>query len=433
MRLVRVASDGWAEAQRAVRRSIADVPASLVDAVRAIIADVRLRGDHALLELGRRFDAPGLAELEVSPQEWDAACGALPAGDKDVIDRAAASIESFHRRQVRAGWFMADRGRFVGQMVAALHRVGIYVPGGRAAYPSSVLMTAVPAAVAGVPEVLICSPARQDGSLHPAVLYAARAARVSRIFKIGGAQAVAAMAFGTETVPAVDKIVGPGNLYVNAAKKELWGLVDMDMLAGPSEVCIVADESASPAFVAADLLTQAEHDPECAAFLLTPSERLVQAVQDQIALQMEQLPRRAILQEAMDANGVAVLTDTLEQAVELANLCAPEHLALMVREPVNVLGSIRNAGAVLMGHYTPQTLGDYFAGPSHTLPTGGTARFASPLNVDTFLKKTSVISYTPEALAECADLLIRFARLEGFQAHARAVEHREGLPERRSS
>ncbi|MGC8669398.1 MAG: histidinol dehydrogenase [Chthonomonadales bacterium] len=431
MRVVRVAGDGWPAAQRAVKRSIADVPASLVDTVRAIIADVRRRGDNALLELGRRFDAPGLAQLEVGEPEWDEACAALPPGDREVMDRAAASIERFHRNQVRTGWFQAEGGALVGQMVTPLERVGIYVPGGRAAYPSSVLMTAIPAAVAGVREIVVCTPARQDGTLPPTVLYAARAAGVCRVFKIGGAQAVAAMAFGTQSVPAVDKVVGPGNLYVNLAKKELWGLVDMDMLAGPSEVCIVADESARPAFVAADLLTQVEHDPDCAAFLFTPSESLLKEALVQMELQMEGLPRREILRQAMEANGVAVVTDTLEEAVELANLCAPEHLALMVRDPLHLLGFIRNAGAVLLGDYSPQTLGDYFAGPSHTLPTGGTARFASPLNVDTFVKKTSVIAYSAQALAGCAENLTHFARLEGFEAHARAVEHRQGGAEPR--
>lgn len=433
MRLVNVAKEGWLAAQNAVQRSVQDAPPNLVQTVHEIIVEVRRRGDDALLELGRRFDAPGLASLEVQPKEWDAACAELDGADRRVMDRAAASIEHFHRRQVRSGWFEAGEGTFVGQVIAPLNRVGIYVPGGRAAYPSSVLMTAIPASVAGVRDIVVCTPARQDGTIAPAVLYAAKVAGVSRVFKIGGAQAVAAMAFGTQSVPAVDKVVGPGNLYVNLAKKELWGVVDMDMLAGPSEVCIVADESAPSAFVAADLLTQVEHDPDCAAFLLTPSAQLVQDVLAHIAAQMEALPRREILSKALATNGVAVVTDTLDQAVELANLCAPEHLTLMVRDAWRWLGSIHNAGAVLLGEYTPQTLGDYYAGPSHTLPTGGTARFASPLNVDTFMKKTSVISYNSQALAECADLLAHFARLEGFEAHARAVEIRQRHSEPHSS
>jgi histidinol dehydrogenase len=282
-------------------------------------------------------------------------------------------------------------------------------------------MTVIPARVAGVPEIILCTPAQRDGKVNPLVLFAAKVAGVQRVFTVGGAQAVAAFAFGTESVPAVDKVVGPGNVYVNVAKKLLWGVVDIDMLAGPSEVCVVADEGANAVFAALDLLTQAEHDTEAAAFLITPSLEFAARVQFEIEEQLKRLSRRDILREALENNGAILVTESLAQAFDLANECAPEHLALMVRDPFAALGNIRNAGAVLLGDYTPQTLGDYLAGPSHTLPTSGTARFASPLHVDTFLKKSSFLYYGSSALAEVAPMLDAFARAEGFDAHAEAV------------
>ncbi len=425
MRVIHVASQGYETACAALRRSTLQDNPRVEEIVREIIADVRARGDAALRELSRRFDAPDLTTLEVPPDAWDAAEARLDPDIRAAVDRSAANIAAFHAQQRKTSWLDAQPDRITGQLVRPLERVGIYVPGGTAAYPSTVLMTAIPARTAGVPEIVLCTPAQRDGTVAPLVLYAAKKAGVQRLFTVGGAQAVAALAFGTESVPAVDKVVGPGNVYVNIAKKLLWGVVDIDMMAGPSEVCVVADAGAKPAFAALDLLTQAEHDTECAAYLITPSAALAEAVQAEIERQLAALPRRAILREALDNNGAILVTESLEQAYDLANVCAPEHLALMVREPFAALGHIKNAGAILMGDYAPQTLGDYLAGPSHTLPTSGTARFASPLHVDTFLKKSSFIYYTPAALGEVASALTTFARAEGFDAHAQAVEVRD--------
>lgn len=392
--------------------------------VRDIIADVRARGDVALLELSQRFDSPELHKLEVARADWDEAEAHIAPALRDAVQQAATNITEFHLKQRRTSWLDTQPNKITGQIVRPLNRVGVYVPGGTAAYPSTVLMSAIPALVAGVPEVVLCTPVQKDGRVPPLVLYAAKVAGVHRIFTVGGAQAVAAMAYGTQTVPAVDKVVGPGNVYVNIAKKLLWGVVDIDMLAGPSEVCVVADAYAKPVFAALDMLTQAEHDVEAAAFLITPSEELAQAVLAEIERQLTRLPRREILLKSLEDNSAILITESLKQAYDLANVCAPEHLALMVRDPLAALGHIHNAGAILMGDYTPQTLGDYMAGPSHTLPTSGTARFASPLHVDTFVKKSSFIYYTAEALEQIADSLTAFACAEGFDAHAEAVQVR---------
>jgi len=421
VRIIQVAEEGYEAAAAALRRTTLQENPEAEAVVRQIVADVQARGDAALIELGRRFDSPTLEALEVSTEEWNAACAQVDAAARHVVEAAAANITAFHERQKRSSWLDAKDGVVTGQIVRPLERVGLYIPGGTAVYPSSVLMAALPARAAGVPELVMCSPSGKDGRLNPLVLFAARAAGVSRVFKTGGAQAVAAMAFGTETIPAVDKIVGPGNVYVNLAKKLLWGVTDIDMLAGPSEVCVVADEGANPAFAAADMLTQAEHDVDSAAYLLTPSATFAKATAREIEAQLQPLPRRAILRRALDDHGAIIVTESLAQAFELADVCAPEHLALMVRDPFAALGVIKNAGAILMGDYAPQTLGDYLAGPSHTLPTSGTARFASPLHVDTFLKKTSFIYYTQDTLAQVAPLLTRFAQAEGFNAHAAAV------------
>lgn len=421
LRTLYVARDGYAAACAALRRMTLQNNPRIEAIVRDILADVQLRGDEALLELGRKFDAPELAALEVPRSEWDAAGEQVSAELRATIEKSALSITAFHEKQRRPSWLDPQPGRITGQMLRPLDKVGVYVPGGTASYPSSVLMAAIPARVAGVPDITICTPAQKNSRVSPLVLYAAKVAGVQRVFAIGGAQAVAALAYGTDTVSAVDKIVGPGNVYVNIAKKLLWGIVDIDMLAGPSEVCVVADEGANPVYAALDLLTQAEHDVESAAYLITPSAVFAERVSTEIERQLTLLPRREILKQALENHGRILISESLEQAYELANVCAPEHLALMVRDPFGALGLIRNAGAVLLGDYSPQTLGDYAAGPSHTLPTSGTARFASPLHVDTFIKKTSFIYYTSTALAEAAPTLIDFARAEGFDAHAEAV------------
>ncbi len=424
MRVYQVSETGIDEAYRILRRSNLQDNAEVETTVRDIIAQVRAYGDTALLELSRRFDSPLLADLEVSEEEWDRAEGLVPDAVKIAIQTSAANISAFHEKQKKTSWLDSQPDRVLGQLIRPLDRVGVYVPGGTASYPSTVLMTVVPAYTAGVREIVLCSPARKNGTVDPLVLYAAKIAGVKRIFTIGGAQAVAAMAFGTKCVPAVDKIVGPGNVYVNVAKKLLWGVVDIDMLAGPSEVCVVADAGANPRFAALDMLTQAEHDTESAAFLITPSIELARLVEQEIDLQLQTLPRREILKKALDKSGAIIVSESMDQAFDLANAAAPEHLALMVRDPLAALGHIKNAGAVLMGDYSPQTLGDYMAGPSHTLPTSGTARFASPLHVDTFLKKSSFIYYTQSALRELAAPVTAFARAEGFEAHAAAVEAR---------
>jgi histidinol dehydrogenase len=425
LRTIYVAQDGWETASSAVRRSTAAENSRIEQVVRTITAHVREHGDDALLELGRRFDCPTMERLLVTPEEWDEACDQVDSDTKRVIAAAAANIIAFHEKQKRTSWMDAQTGVVTGQVIRPLQRVGLYIPGGLAVYPSSVLMCGLPAQVAGVPELVMCSPCGKDGRLHPLVLYAARVVGIQQVFKVGGAGAIAAMAFGTATVRAVDKIAGPGNAYVTQAKKQLWGVVDIDMLAGPSEVCVVADEGANPAFAAADMLTQAEHESDTAAYLITPSSTIARAVAEELERQMALLPRREILAESLARHGAIVVTETLSQAFDLANVCAPEHLALMVRDPFAALGAIRNAGAILMGDYAPQTLGDYLAGPSHTLPTSGTARFASPLHVDTFLKKSSFIYYTSDALAQVAPTLEQFATIEGFEAHAAAVRARK--------
>ena len=424
MKVIHVEIEGIAAAEQALKRANLQEHPEVERVVREIIADVRTRGDSALLELGQRFDSPQLSALEVTREEMDEAEVKVDAAMSAAIQTAAANIRAFHEKQRRDSWKDSADGKLTGQFIRPLYRAGIYVPGGTAIYPSSVLMTAIPAHVAGVREIVMCTPARKDGSVHPLVLFAARIAGAWKIYKVGGAQAIAAMAYGTESIPAVDKIVGPGNVYVNVAKKLLWGQVDMDMLAGPSEVCVLADSSANPVFVAADMLTQAEHDREAAAFLITTSAELAESVQKELERQMEKLPRREILRQALEENGAIIVSKDKAEAVNLVNECAPEHLALMVRKPMEITRWIRNAGAILIGDYSPQTLGDYLAGPSHTLPTSGTARFSSPLNVDTFLKKTSIISYDCGALREAAPHLVNFARAEGLEAHAAAVEAR---------
>jgi len=425
MRVISTDSASREEVRAILRRSLTLEEAEIESRVRAILNEVASRGDDALREYTARFDGVQLTHLEVTSEELRRAQEELSPPVAEALQLAAERIRRFHEHQKRTSWFEADeRGGLVGQMVTPLRRVGAYVPGGLAVYPSSVLMCAIPAQVAGVEEVILCTPPRKDGTVHPLVLMAAQQSGVNRIFKVGGAQAVAAMAYGTQSVPAVDKIVGPGNIYVTVAKKLVYGMVGIDMLAGPSEVCILADDTADPRYVAIDILTQAEHDIHTAAFLITPSRSLAQAVQEEIEKTVADLPRQDILRQTLAQNGGIILTRDMEEAVELANLCAPEHLALMVAEPWRYLPLIRCAGAVMMGAYSPQSLGDYVAGPSHTLPTSGTARYASPLNVDDFVKKTSVVCFTREALQHVADAIETLAAVEGLEAHLLAVKRR---------
>ncbi|HBT46563.1 MAG TPA: histidinol dehydrogenase [Peptococcaceae bacterium] len=392
--------------------------------VRSIVEAVRSRGQAAVFAYTQELDRVSLTEetFRVKPEEIEAAYDEAEPLLLAAIRRAASNIVNYHRRQLDNSWLTTDEdGNVLGQLCRPLRRVGVYIPGGTAAYPSSVLMTALPAKVAGVKEVALATPPQPDGSVHPLILVAARECGIEEIYKMGGAQAVAALAYGTELVPRVDKIVGPGNLYVTLAKKEVYGRVDIDMLAGPSEIVVVADATARPDWVAADLLSQAEHDPLAGAVLITPDRDLARAVIVEVERQLTGLPRRVIAAQALENYGAVILVDDMRQALEVANSLAPEHLELYVADPWRWLGMVTNAGAIFLGPYSPEPLGDYLAGPSHVLPTGSTARFYSPLSVDTFLKKSSLIAYSGEGLIKAARDVEKLAEAEGLTAHARAV------------
>lgn len=402
------------------------VPEGVMEAVFEIVGEVRRRGDEAVAEYTFRFDELDLnaAGMEIDPDELDRALEEIPAGDREILETAADSIRTFHQRQLDESWiYEPSPGIKLGQKVTPIERVGIYVPGGTAAYPSSVLMNAIPARVAGVGQVIMVVPT-PGGEVNKTVLAAAAVAGVDRVFTIGGAQAVAALAYGTRTVPKVDKIVGPGNIYVAMAKKVVFGDVDIDMVAGPSEILVLADSTADPVFAAADLLSQAEHDPLAYPILVTDDEDILIRTAEETLRQLEQLPRRDIARQSLDSRGHLILAENMEQAISLVNRIAIEHLELMVADPERTLDFVTNAGAVFLGMYTAEALGDYMAGPNHVLPTGGTARFFSPLGVYDFIKRSSVIWYDREALTEKAGMVARFARLEGLEAHARAVDLR---------
>lgn len=395
--------------------------------VERIVGDVRAEGDKALLAYTEKIDGVRLEaqDLEIKKSEIDAAYRQVDADTLNSLRKAIQNVQSFHAEQLPKTWLTTrEYGSMLGQKCIPLERVGMYVPGGTAAYPSSVVMNAVPAAVAGVKEIIMVVPPARDGSINPLYLIAAREAGVTRIFKAGGAQAVAALAFGTDTIPKVDKITGPGNIFVTLAKKAVYGYCDIDMLAGPSEILIVADQTAEPRYIAADMLSQAEHDVLASSIVITDSRELADKVRQAVEQQLALLPRKEIAALALERNGLIVVTDTLQAAMELANLSAPEHLEIITAEPFRLLPYVRHAGAVFLGPYSPEPLGDYFAGPNHVLPTGGTARFYSVLNVETFMKKTSIISYTPEALAAVSADIIRLAEAEGLTAHARAIQIR---------
>ena len=397
--------------------------------VKDIVRDVRARGDAALFEYTERFDGAKLdaASVQVTPEEIRAAYDAAEKPWIDAMREAAARITAFHEKQKQRTWIDFDGGIALGQMVRPLERVGVYVPGGTAAYPSSVLMNVLPARVAGVRKIVMVTPPGADGRVsYPLTLVAADIAGVDRIYKVGGAQAVAALAFGTQSLPRVDKIVGPGNIYVANAKREVYGHCGIDMVAGPSEVLVIADGSANPVYVAADMLSQAEHDPLAAAIVVTDSQELARRVAAEIDRQAALLPRREIVDRSLSRYGTIVACENLEQAAQVANLVAPEHLELSVAQPFELLGRIQNAGAIFLGHYAPEPLGDYFAGPNHVLPTSGTARFFSPLNVEDFTKKSSLIYYDRASLEAVSDDVIRLARAEGLDAHANAVAVRFG-------
>ena len=391
-------------------------------AVDAVIADVRQNGDAALLQYTEKFDGIKLSSLRVSDQEIAKAMMQVSAGLVDTIRAAAANIEAFHRAQVRQDLVLTDRpGMILGQRYTPIEKVGICVPRSPVAFPSTILMNVIPAKIAGVKDIVLVTPPEKDGSVSPAALVAAAVAGVDQIFKIGGAQAVAALAYGTETVPAVDKIVGPGGIFVATAKRKVFGKVGIDMIAGPSEILVLADGTCDPNWVAADLLSQAEHDVMASAVLATDSQELAKAVQAELERQLSLLPREPIARKSIETNSKILLCKTLDEAISAANRIAPEHLEICVDDPFAILSKIKNAGSIFLGKNAPEALGDYFAGPNHTLPTSGTARFSSPLGVDDFIKKSQFIYYTRDALEKVAQPIAAFAREEGLEGHARSV------------
>ena len=399
------------------------VPTVNVEAIVAdIIQNVRENGDKALFEYTKRFDGADLASLEVTAEEIEEAKSKVDPKLIAIMKKAAENIRKFHSRQVRNSFILNDTdGIVIGQKIIPVDRAGLYVPGGTAAYPSTVLMDSIPAKIAGVKEVVIVTPPGKDGKINPVILAAASVAGVDRIFKVGGAQAIAALAYGTESVPKVDKIVGPGNAFVAEAKKQVFGRVSIDMIAGPSEILVVADGTNDPRFVAADLLSQAEHDKMASAVLVTDSAELAAKVSEELERQIPQLLRADIARASIDNNGKIIVADTLDAAIEIANEIAPEHLELSVDNPFDYLDKIRHAGSVFMGKNCPEALGDYFAGPNHTLPTSGTAKFSSPLSVDDFIKKTQYTYYTRDALKRAANDVAAFAEAEGLTGHARSA------------
>jgi len=391
--------------------------------VRCIVTEVRENGDEAVLKYTKLIDRVDCKpeDLLVSEEEYRAAEAEVDQEVMASLRRAAENVRRYHQEQKPNSWMTyRAHGSILGQAVIPLDRVGIYVPGGTAAYPSSVIMNAVPAAVAGVGEIIMMVPPK-NGKINPYVLLAAREAGVKRIYKVGGAQAVAAMAFGTETIPRVDKITGPGNIFVTLAKKEVYGHCDIDMLAGPSEILIVADETADPVYTAADMLSQAEHDPLASSIVITDSEKLAEQTAKEVEKQLKELPRQEIARASIERNGLIIIAEDIRQAVRFANVSAPEHMELLTKDPFQMLPYVRHAGAVFLGAYSPEPLGDYFAGPNHVLPTGGTARYYSVLNVETFMKRTSIISYTQPALSEVSSDIMRLAKAEGLDAHANAI------------
>ena len=412
---------------REANRKLFGEDLTAAELVRRIVTDVRETGDRAVIEYTKLID-----RVEYRPEDFLVSEAEYLEAERQAdpqvlasLRRAAENVRRYHQEQKPNSWMTyREHGSILGQSVIPLDRVGIYVPGGTAAYPSSVIMNAVPAAVAGVSEIIMMVPPK-NGKINPYVLLAAREAGVDKIFKIGGAQAIAAMAFGTETIPCVDKITGPGNIFVTLAKKEVYGHCDIDMLAGPSEILIVADETADPVYTAADMLSQAEHDPLACSIVITDCAELAEKIAKEAELQLAKLPRQEIAKASLDRNGLIVIAEDIRQAIEFANVSAPEHMELLTREPFQLLPYVRHAGAVFLGAYSPEPLGDYFAGPNHVLPTGGTARYYSVLNVETFMKRTSIISYTQPALAAVSEDIIRLAETEGLDAHANAIRLRK--------
>ena len=408
-----------------LKKRAGEADQKIVDIVSTIIRNVKENGDDAVREYTVRFDGSVPKKTVITKEELQSYLDMVDDDFKSAIIKAKDNIYDFHLRQAQQSWMTTkENGVIMGQRVRGLHRVGIYVPGGTAAYPSSVLMNAVPAKIAGVKEIIMVTPPGKDGNPNPNIMAAAAVAGVDKVFMVGGAQAVAALAYGTERIPKVDKIVGPGNIFVATAKKLLYGIVDIDMVAGPSEILIVADKTADPSFLAADLMSQAEHDKLASAILLTTSADLARATLHEIDKQIKDLERQNIIEESLENYGEIIVCESLEQAISFANELAPEHLELCVSEPLKYIGKVDNAGSVFLGNFSPEPLGDYFAGPNHVLPTSGTARFFSPLGVDSFVKKSSFIYYTPQELSKAKDDIIILAESEGLTAHANSISVR---------
>lgn len=420
-------ADGKAERKllEQLKARSGEIDRTVTAAVQEILSKVKEYGDTAVREYTMKFDGSVPENAEVPREVLDESLEQCDSEFVYALYKAADNIRDFHTRQKQQSWLDAkENGVILGQRIRGLKRVGIYVPGGTAAYPSSVLMNAIPAKIAGVEEIIMVTPPRKDGTANPDILAAAKIAGVDRVFLMGGAQAVAALAYGTETVPQVDKIVGPGNIFVATAKKLLFGTVDIDMIAGPSEILIVADESADPKFLAADLMSQAEHDKLASAILLTTSADVANQTAAELERQMQTLSRREIIERSIDDFGAIIVCANIDEAIDFANELAPEHLEMAVKNPMEYIGRVDNAGSVFLGHFAPEPLGDYFAGPNHVLPTGGTARFFSPLSVDSFVKKSSFIYYTEDALREAKDDIVKLAETEGLTAHANSVKVR---------
>ena len=417
--MIQIFTYGQVDREKIFARVVPEMDVEAI--VSQIIRDVRERKDRAVLEYCRRFDRVELTTLEVTREEIAEAKENVTPEFLEILGKAAANIRTYHEKQVCTGFQMEKDGIILGQKVTPIENVGIYVPGGTAAYPSTVLMDSIPAKIAGCKQIVMVTPPGKDGKVNPAILAAADVAGVDRIFKVGGAQAVAALAYGTESIPQVDKIVGPGNAFVAEAKKQVFGRVAIDMIAGPSEILIVADSASDPVHIAADMLSQAEHDKLASAVLVTDSEKLAKVVQAELEVQIPLLPRASIARHSIDVNGKIIVAEDLTVAIDVANQLAPEHLELMVDDPFTYLDKIENAGSVFMGRNCPEALGDYFAGPNHTLPTSGTARFSSALSVDDFIKKSQYTYYTREALGKVAADVAYFARQEGLEAHARSA------------
>ena len=418
--MIRIYQYGQVADEDIFARAAAEVNVEAI--VAQIIADVIANGDEALLRYCQKFDRATLTCLQVSQQEVDEAAASVDPQLIAIMEKAAVNIRAFHEKQMRNSFVLhKENGVILGQKVTPVDRAGLYVPGGTAAYPSTVLMDAIPAKIAGCKEVVMVTPPNAQGKVNPVILAAARVAGVDKIFKVGGAQAIAALAYGTETIPKVDKIVGPGNAFVAEAKKQVYGKVSIDMIAGPSEILIVADGASNPRHIAADLLSQAEHDTLASAVLVTDSMALAQAVQAELEAQIPELQRQEIARISIDRNGKIIVTQSISQAIEISNRIAPEHLELCLDNPFDYLDAVRHAGSIFMGRYCPEALGDYFAGPNHTLPTSGTARFSSPLGVDDFIKKTQFTYYTKTALDQVAEDVATFAKAEGLTAHAKSA------------